>query len=125
MSGGAPPRFTLHILPAERLASFEGGEPYTPEAFADDGFIHCTDGVANMIAVANRYYREDPRDFVVFVIERSAIAPPTLYEDSEHVYPHIYGPLNVDAITAVLPVERAADGAFTRIDVPVELAGRV
>lgn len=119
------PRFTLHLLPAERLVSFDGGEPYTPEAYAGDGFIHCTDGVANMIDVANRYYRGDPRDFVVFVIERAAITPPVLYEDPQHIYPHIYGPLNTEAIAAMLPVQRAADGAFTGIELPVELQGRV
>lgn len=123
MSG--QPRFTLHLLPAERLTTFEGGEPYTPEAFTSEGFIHCTDGVANMIAVANRYYRDDPRDFVVFVIERSAITAPTLYEDPERIYPHIYGALNADAIVALLPVERSDDGAFTGIELPVELDGRV
>lgn len=125
MSGQHPqPRFTLHLLPAERLATFEGGEPYTPEAFAADGFIHCTDGVANVVDVANRYYRDDPRDFVVFVIERDAITPPVLYEDPDRIYPHIYGALNADAIAAVLPVERAADGAFIGVDLPVELIGR-
>ncbi len=119
------PRFTLHLTPQERAESFEGGEPYMPESFETEGFIHCTDGVANVVDVANRYYRADARTFVVFVLDRSAVTSPILYEDSGHIYPHIYGPLNADAIVAVLPVLRASDGTFVSIELPVELTGRV
>ncbi|MEA2585813.1 MAG: hypothetical protein QOF33_3898, partial [Thermomicrobiales bacterium] len=30
-------------------------------------------------------------------------------------YPHIYGPLNVDAVVEVRPVRRDADGTFVAI----------
>ena len=30
----------------------------------DEGFIHCTDGADELVATANRHYREDPRPFV-------------------------------------------------------------
>ncbi len=39
--------------------STDASEDYTPEDFASDGFIHCTDGVENVIATAHRYCKED------------------------------------------------------------------
>ena len=39
--------------------------PYLPAAYAEDGFVHCTDGDPEMVAVANRFYREDPRPFLL------------------------------------------------------------
>ena len=40
------------------------------------------------------------------------LAAPVRYEDPDAVYPHIYGPLNVDAVLSVRLVERGADGEF-------------
>ena len=115
----------LHLAARERAESFEGGTPYTPEGFADEGFIHCTDGAANVVAVGNRYYNDDEREFVVFVIDREQLSSPVTYEDPERIYPHIYGPLNADAIVAMLPAPRRSDGTFLPLELPVELAGRV
>jgi len=99
-------------VPAAVWASQPAAADYVPEAFDADGFIHCTDGAANLIATANRYYRDDARDYVVLVIVRARIRADVRYEDVARVYPHIYGPLNRDAIERVAPVTRARDGAF-------------
>ena len=37
---------------------------------------------------------------------------PLLLQDPDKIYPHIYGPLNRDAIVTVLPILREADGSF-------------
>jgi glutathione S-transferase len=106
-------------VPEEEFAA-DGPEPYVPKAFAAEGFIHCTDGAEELARTANRYYRADPRTFVALVIDVRRVAPPVRYEDEAHIYPHIYGALNRDAIVAVVPVPRAADGSF----LPPEPVGR-
>jgi uncharacterized protein (DUF952 family) len=103
---------TLHLVPAPYFDACDPDAPYLPEAFAHDGFIHCTDGEANVADVGNRYYRDDPRPFVVLVIDLAKVSARVAYEDNLGIYPHIYGPLNREAIVAVATVPRALDGMF-------------
>ena len=103
---------TYHLVARAYWDAQLADQPYVPEAFAADGFIHCTDGIERVIEVANRYYRDDAREFVVLVIEKSRIASEWRYDDEERIYPHVYGALNREAIVDVLDVERAAEGAF-------------
>jgi uncharacterized protein (DUF952 family) len=39
-----------------------------------------------------------------------------LYEDVGRIYPHIYGPLNRDAVVRLAPVRRDAEGTFVGVD---------
>ncbi|MEA2527586.1 MAG: hypothetical protein QOF73_4813 [Thermomicrobiales bacterium] len=110
----APP-VTYHLVPREVWQAQATATEYLPEAYEADGFIHCTDGEAEVIAVGNRYYRGDARDYVVLAIARDRVTSPVKYEDAARDYPHIYGPLNVDVVVEVRPVRRDADGTFVAI----------
>jgi uncharacterized protein (DUF952 family) len=103
---------TYHVVAAEYFRDCDPDAPYVPPGFLDDGFIHCTDGAQNLADTANRYYRGERRMFVALAIEKDAVTAEVRYEDEARIYPHIYGPLNRDAIVAVLPILREADGAF-------------
>lgn len=103
---------TYHLVAGEYYRDSDRSAPYVPEAFAADGFIHCTDGADNLVATANRRYAGDRRMFVALVIDTSKVAAEIRYEDAAGIYPHIYGPLNRDAIVDILPMLRAADGTF-------------
>ncbi len=109
---------TFHLVAAEYYRDTDRGAPYVPAAFADDGFIHCTDGAENVAEVANRYYRDDRRMYIVLVIDKALVEPRVVYDDPARIYPHIYGALNRDAIVDVRPVLRAADGSFLPLDGP-------
>ena len=85
---------------------------YAPESLGREGFIHNTEGVRELAATANRFFRDRSEPFVVLVIERARVRAPIRYDDPHRVYSHIYGPLNRDAIVRVLPMPRAADGTF-------------
>ncbi|MBF6600470.1 MAG: DUF952 domain-containing protein [Dehalococcoidia bacterium] len=103
---------TLHLVPAAYFRDGDRSAPYVPERFDDDGFIHCTDGADELAATASRRYRDDRRMYVALVIDKRRVRASIRYEDERRIYPHIHGPLNRDAIVAVIPVLRAADGAF-------------
>jgi uncharacterized protein (DUF952 family) len=64
------------------------------------------------VAVGNRYYRSDPREFVVLAIDCEQLTADVVYEDDQRIFPHIYGPLNTDAVLSSQPVVRAVDGTF-------------
>jgi uncharacterized protein (DUF952 family) len=84
----------------------------------EQGFIHCSLG-HQLRAVADRVYG-DADDLVVLVIDSARLTVPVRYEAPEpgaERYPHVYGPLPADAVTAVLPVNRDATG---RLVLPVQ-----
>ena len=111
---------TLHLIPAARweawsaaaAASADPAAQYTPAGFADDGFVHCTDGDEAMLAVANRFYAGDPQPFVILDLDLALVGAPWRYDDPGAVYPHVYGPLRRVAVRGVRPVRRDAAGRF-------------
>jgi uncharacterized protein (DUF952 family) len=106
------PTTTFHLVAAAYYRDCDSSAPYTPEPFDREGFIHCTDGAQNVADVANAYYKEDRRMYVALVIDTSRVTAEIRYEDPARIYPHIYGPLNRDAIVTIVPVLREADGTF-------------
>ena len=103
---------TYHLVP-KPIWDERGDKPeYVPDAFAADGFIHCTNGLDPLLAVANMFYRGDERDYLVLELDTTRITAELRYDDDERVYPHIYGPLNTDAVTGTLAVIREPDGTF-------------
>ncbi len=162
----------LHLVTKAEWDAKPADQPYTPDAFKKDGFIHCTQGDALMLEVANRFYKAVAGDFLAVGIDEAKITSPVKWEapsdpapaapnadsapqpasapaaamptsadlppevqaeigsqasalPSANVtpaaevkpapvrFPHIYGPLNRDAIMGIRRVLRAVDGAFT------------
>ena len=106
-----------HLTPADTFESLDPDQDYLPPAFTMDGFIHCSGSKEQLLAVANRFYKQEPGDFLVLVIDEEAVRAEVRYEDAApepdgNLYPHIYGPLNRDAIREVRPMPRKPDGAF-------------
>jgi uncharacterized protein (DUF952 family) len=113
-----PPLVTLHLVPEEVWRAQKRKSQFLPDGFANEGFIHCTHGGDVVIEVGNRYYRDDPRPYLVLELDLERVAAPVIYEDDEGRYPHIYGPLERHAVRCVYRIERAADGTFISIGQP-------
>jgi uncharacterized protein (DUF952 family) len=81
---------------------------------AEEGFIHASQA-SQVTRTANRFYRDVPGDLVVLVIDPDMLRSELRYEDvpgSELPFPHIYGPLNTDAVIAARPLLPGPDGTF-------------
>ena len=103
---------TLHLVPEPRWTECAGQSSYEPEAFAADGFIHTTYGEDRVIEIANMFYTADPRPYLLLAIDLARVAAPAVIEDPDGHFPHIYGPLNLDAVTGVRRVTRDDSGRF-------------
>jgi uncharacterized protein (DUF952 family) len=103
-----------HLVPIDYWEAQSPDRPYVPADFAREGFIHCTRGDEQLAIVANRYYRNDRRVWHVLVIDEKAVSSEIIYEPGADgvLYPHIYGPLNREAVIEVLPTPRDPDGVF-------------
>lgn len=70
------------------------------------GFIHCS-LEDQVIPVANSI-APGKSDMILLEIDEEKVLPKILYENlenGERLFPHIYGPLNTDAIIAILPFQ--------------------
>jgi uncharacterized protein (DUF952 family) len=105
-------RTTYHLVPAEAWAASDPGRAYAAASLVTEGFIHCTDGADEMVATANRHYRDDPREFQLLTVDLDAAGSPWRIEDERGIYPHIYGPIERRAILRVIAAPRAPDGEF-------------
>lgn len=108
-------KVAYHLVPAPVWEARGGAPTYVPEAFEQDGFIHTTNGLDPLLQVANMFYTGDARPYMVLVLDTTKLTSELRYDDEGHIYPHIYGPLNTDAVVGTLAVDREADGTFTGI----------
>jgi uncharacterized protein (DUF952 family) len=109
---------TLHLVPEDVWFAQKGESHYQPDGLASEGFIHCTHGHDVVIEVGNRYYRDDPKPYLVLEVDLARVAAPVVYDDDERRFPHIYGPIERHAVRRIHRVERAADGTFIAIGEP-------
>jgi uncharacterized protein (DUF952 family) len=110
-------RYAYHLVAADWFQAQPVDRAYLPEAFAREGFIHLTHGLDAVLAVGNRYYRADPRPYLLLTVDLAAVTAPVRYADSDlhQSFPHLHGPLERAALVAVQGVERGADGTFERL----------
>jgi len=94
---------------------------YRADSLAAQGFIHCsTDG--QIVRVANAYYRNQ-HGLVLLVIDPDRLVPELRWEPGAdqpgELFPHLYGPLNLEAVVRAVDFEPGADGSFA---LPPDLA---
>ena len=104
----------LHIAhdTAWREAQAQGA--YRGDTLGTDGFIHCSLS-EQVVPVANALYAGQA-DLVLLCIDEDKVAVDIRYEDcyaSGQAYPHVYGPLNMDAVIDVVDFPPNTDGTFT------------
>ena len=104
---------TYHQVPADE---FDADAPeYLPVDYPQDGFIHTTRPRERVAEIANRHRRGDPRPFLLLTIELDRVSAPWRYDAAGDDFPHIYGPLNRDAVVDVRPFPRSSEGEFLPI----------
>jgi len=93
---------------------------YSADSVTLEGFIHCSN-ISQILRVANKFFANQ-RGLVILVIEPTQLKPEVRWEattdDADEFYPHIYGPLNLEAVRIVLDFEPGPDGMFS---LPAEL----
>jgi uncharacterized protein (DUF952 family) len=105
-------RPTFHLVPVEVWTGSDPCAAYEATGYAREGFIHCTDGVEALGKTFDRHYGADMRPFLALTIDLDALDVPWRFDVPGSPYPHIYGPVQRGAITAVHRVDRGPDGRF-------------
>ena len=100
---------------AEVNAATSAGE-YTPQTFADEGFIHCS-YAGQVQGVANRYYLGQD-DLVLLEIDPAKLTCDIIDENlvgGDEQFPHVYGRLPMAAVTAATAYPCNEDGSFAAL----------
>lgn len=103
----------FHITTEEEFQNHKEGGEYHPESIDTDGYIHCSKG-SQIEEAANRLF-PDADQIVLLIIDIPTLSADVKYEADEETgekFPHIYGPLNTNAIMDKLNIFTEDSGAF-------------
>jgi uncharacterized protein (DUF952 family) len=104
--------FVYHITPETAWEQACRAGAYAADSLQDEGFIHLSTR-EQVLGVAARFYRGQA-GLVLLAIDPARLAAELRYEESEpgQHFPHLFGPLNLDAVVAVWPFPPEPDGEF-------------
>ncbi len=107
--------FIIHMCSqADWDQALAAGE-YRADSLGNEGFIHCSKP-AQIEWVANHYFKGQS-DLVLLWINPSRLVSGLRWEESDgNTFPHIYGPLNLEAVTFVQHYDPGPDGLFQPIE---------
>jgi len=111
-----------HIVTESDLRAHVSGDVYTPASLNDFGFVHCA-LQASVIAVANDYFGAAAGPVLLLEIDPERLISEVRYEAAAPIagggtahlvdaalFPHVYGPINTQAITRVGVLGVTSDG---------------
>lgn len=102
-----------HILSQVEWAKAQTAGVYEPESLHTEGFIHCST-IDQVTRSANTFFNGQT-DLSILWIASEKVQAEIRYEDlaGEGMrFPHIYGPLNLDALVNVSSFEKDNNGKF-------------
>ncbi|WP_037683591.1 DUF952 domain-containing protein [Streptomyces griseus] len=114
-----------HLVPHAEWHAVPG-RPYAPASLAEDGFVHCSPDEETTLAVANAFYTDAPRPLLALVLDEDRLTtrveweaaapapPPGVAGDVS--FPHVFGPLDRDAVVRVLEVRWDEAGRAAGLD---------
>lgn len=117
----------LHITSKQEWLDAQARGEYVAPSLTSEGFIHCSTD-KQILNVANAFYR-GRTDLVVLSLDETRIrsevkweapaGPPAENISEADLFPHIYGPINLDAIASVLDFQPDSEtGLFTSQSLP-------
>ena len=111
----------LHLLSRESWVEAQAQGQLVAPSVATEGFAHCSTE-HQMIDVANKYYN-GANNMVLLNIDPTKLASQLKFEPPAHIdgspalphepmFPHIYGPINLDAVVEVIDFPCRSNGEF-------------
>ncbi len=102
-----------HIIPElDWKKAMEEGS-YQPSSLQLEGFIHFSTP-QQVVKTAGRYYMNQT-GLLLLLVEPTQLTAELRYEmpaNAAELFPHLYGPLNMDAVVDVQPFPADSEGTF-------------
>lgn len=105
-------RLIFHITTGSEWEAAQAAGKYVAPSLETEGFIHCS-LPTQVTHVADWFYRDIP-DLVLLGIDPGKLTSPLRWEPSADSFagdfPHVYGPIAIEAVVSVLPWARGENG---------------
>ncbi len=104
----------LKITTPQQWAQAQRAGEYLDPSLDREGFIHLSTPEQVLIPANERYAGQ--QGLILLLIDRHRLTAPLVFEDSYRsgmAFPHVYGPLNLDAIVGQVDFPANDDGSFT------------
>jgi uncharacterized protein (DUF952 family) len=103
----------FHITTQAGWARAVQAREYIADSLAKEGFIHCSFR-SQVVDVANRFFRGQKGLLLLEVLPELLRATVKLEDllNEGMLFPHVYGPINRDAVVKVHAFEGGTDGTF-------------
>ncbi len=100
-----------HLTTQEAWTAAQAAGVYEAPSLADEGFIHCSFDEAQALRVAERLY-SGATGMQLLDVDLGTLNAEVKREPSRsgEIYPHIYGRINLDAVTRVRDLTLDAGG---------------
>jgi uncharacterized protein (DUF952 family) len=107
----------LHVTPRICWSAAQKTGVYTADTLAGEGFIHCSK-VSQILRVANNIFTGQ-HGLVILVIDPIRLTSEIRWEPgvglATELFPHVYGPINLDAVVRVVAFEPDDEEKFIRL----------
>ncbi len=101
----------FHICSKEDWEAAQEAGVYTADSLGTEGFIHCSEE-GQVAKVANSFYK-DIEGLVLLHIAVDKVQAEIRWDEVEgEAFPHIYGPINLDAVVEIEAFTAGEDGIF-------------
>jgi uncharacterized protein (DUF952 family) len=101
----------VHICSRSDWAAALKKWTYQADSLAAIGFIHCS-MPSQVLGTANQYFPGRTDLMLVWVDPHHLEAEVRWEAGDAGIFPHVYGPINLEAVTAVLDFPPDEDGVF-------------
>jgi len=102
----------LRITPQDKWEQAVAEGEYRSDDLATEGFIHCSTP-EQLPYVYGKFYKGQA-GLVVLRIDPEKLESPLVWENPHvkwKLFPHVYGPINPDAVVEVVPLEQVLGGS--------------
>ena len=92
-----------HLTTLQEWEDAQDKGSYEPPSYQKEGFIHCST-VEQLDGVMKRSFKQH-ENLIKLVIDASRLTSAMRYDKDEELqqdFPHIYGPLNLEAVTEIV-----------------------
>jgi uncharacterized protein (DUF952 family) len=105
-------RTVFHLVARDEWAAAESSGRYAPASLDQEGFIHFS--TARQVAETAARFFAGRADLLLVEVRADLLTAPLRFDevdtgDRRESFPHLYGPLNLDAVVAVKPWSAPAE----------------